>query len=223
MQSPLVSAASSNRKKVAKEDSQIMSFTSDQKDDWSETDEQALLLFVADAIKESKSEDLLLNDKDEEYWVKIAARFPHKTAINCLQRYSKTLLRRERGSSIEVASSSRESSAQKRPAENMLEPKPKKPTKAHPITEIVSAVQNTTASKSSTWTDAEVLKLRAVLAATKSSVPSWPEIASNIPGKTVEDCIAKWGELSFDFVKGRGSWTPEEDKILIEQRKVLGR
>ena len=54
--------------------------------------------------------------------------------------------------------------------------------------------------------------------------PDWSSIASNFPNWTAINCLSKWKELSkTSTVKGKGSWTPEEDAILREKRALYGR
>jgi len=47
------------------------------------------MLFVQDAKKSKSADSDLLDDCDEDIWEEISERFPGKSAINCLQRYSR--------------------------------------------------------------------------------------------------------------------------------------
>jgi len=60
---------------------------------WTETDENALLLFVENEKKDKDTDTDLLDDEHAGTWDDIATRFPEKNAINCLQRYAKMKLR----------------------------------------------------------------------------------------------------------------------------------
>ena len=54
--------------------------------------------------------------------------------------------------------------------------------------------------------------------------PQWDQIASNFPGKTPVDCLAQWHKMSpGEKVRGKGSWTAEEDAILISKHAHFGR
>ena len=54
--------------------------------------------------------------------------------------------------------------------------------------------------------------------------PRWNQIASNFSGKAAIDCLSKYQSISNPpVIKGKGSWTPEEDETLKEKRKQFGR
>ena len=54
--------------------------------------------------------------------------------------------------------------------------------------------------------------------------PRWNEVAHNFTGKTAIDCLTKWQTLSTPpVIKGKGSWTAEEDNILRDKRQLYGR
>jgi len=54
--------------------------------------------------------------------------------------------------------------------------------------------------------------------------PRWNDIAANFPDRTAIDCLSKWQFLtSPPVIKGKGSWTAEEDRILREKRSLYGR
>jgi hypothetical protein len=59
---------------------------------------------------------------------------------------------------------------------------------------------------------------------TSSASPRWNEVAQNFNGKTAIDCLTKWQTLSTPpVIKGKGSWTAEEDNILRDKRALYGR
>lgn len=54
--------------------------------------------------------------------------------------------------------------------------------------------------------------------------PRWNDIAGNFPSRTAIDCLAQWQSLSNPpVIKGKGSWTAEEDNILRDKRVLYGR
>ena len=56
------------------------------------------------------------------------------------------------------------------------------------------------------------------------AAPRWSDIASNFSDKTAIDCLQKWQTLSSPpVIKGKGSWTVEEDNILRDKRILYGR
>lgn len=52
--------------------------------------------------------------------------------------------------------------------------------------------------------------------------PQWDEIASNFPGRTAVDCLTQWHKM-IPTVRGKGSWTAEEDAMLISKHAAFGR
>lgn len=183
--------------------------------EWSSTDEQALLLFVDDAKTQIGSDSDLLSDEHEEVWNSIATRFPHKTPLNCVQRYAKILLRDPNQRSL------------KRPAavvdsnENNQQRKPRARVKNE---ETGTQALQADSADDVQWTEDEVLELRSKMSHGSTATPAWDEIATAFPGKTAYNCIAKWEELlKMDQIKGKGSWTPEEDQILVQKRMLYGR
>lgn len=57
-----------------------------------------------------------------------------------------------------------------------------------------------------------------------AGAPRWNEIAANFSNRSAIDCLSKWQEISNPpVIKGKGSWTAEEDAILREKRRIYGR
>jgi hypothetical protein len=74
------------------------------------------------------------------------------------------------------------------------------------------------------WTDEEVQLLQKLVEQYRDAAPLWNDIAANFRNRSAYDCLAKWQTLSSNLaVKGKGSWTAEEDKILREKRLLYGR
>lgn len=56
------------------------------------------------------------------------------------------------------------------------------------------------------------------------AAPRWNEIAANFSNRTAIDCLTKWQTITNPpVIKGKGSWTAEEDAILREKRRQYGR
>jgi hypothetical protein len=56
------------------------------------------------------------------------------------------------------------------------------------------------------------------------AAPRWNEIAANFSNRTAIDCLTKWQTITNPpVIKGKGSWTAEEDTILREKRRQYGR
>lgn len=57
-----------------------------------------------------------------------------------------------------------------------------------------------------------------------SKSPQWDQIAANFPGRSAVDCLTQWHKMiPRDQVRGKGSWTAEEDALLIEKHAFFGR
>jgi hypothetical protein len=197
--------------------------------EWSSTDEQALLLFVHDAKTQIGSDSDLLSDEHDEVWNSIATRFPHKTPLNCVQRYAKILLRdpNQRSFARSPDRSNDGISRLKRPAavvDSNENNQQKKPRAQGNNEETGTSALQVDSTGDVQWTEDEVLELRSKMSHGSTATPAWDEIANAFPGKTAYNCIAKWEELlKMDQIKGKGSWTPEEDQILVQKRMLYGR
>ena len=57
-----------------------------------------------------------------------------------------------------------------------------------------------------------------------AAAPRWNEVAANFHDHNAIDCLTKWQTLTNPpVIKGKGSWTSEEDTILREKRQLYGR
>jgi hypothetical protein len=58
----------------------------------------------------------------------------------------------------------------------------------------------------------------------KNAAPRWNEVAQQFPLRTAIDCLAAWQtDTHPPVIKGKGSWTADEDAVLLEMRKRFGR
>lgn len=56
------------------------------------------------------------------------------------------------------------------------------------------------------------------------AAPRWNDIASHFPARSAFDCLTKWQTISSPpVIKGKGSWTAEEDNVLRDKRQQYGR
>eukprot|EP00559_Dactyliosolen_fragilissimus_P000594 CAMPEP_0184865704 /NCGR_PEP_ID=MMETSP0580-20130426/18807_1 /TAXON_ID=1118495 /ORGANISM="Dactyliosolen fragilissimus" /LENGTH=554 /DNA_ID=CAMNT_0027364999 /DNA_START=116 /DNA_END=1780 /DNA_ORIENTATION=- len=76
----------------------------------------------------------------------------------------------------------------------------------------------------SKWNATETNLLKKFVEQYQDTSPRWNDIASNFPSRTAFDCLTKWQTLSGQpVIKGKGSWTVEEDNILRDKRALYGR
>eukprot|EP00644_Phytophthora_capsici_P002629 jgi/Phyca11/563293/estExt2_Genewise1.C_PHYCAscaffold_110568 len=72
------------------------------------------------------------------------------------------------------------------------------------------------------WTVTEKDKLRTLV--TKHGARNWLFIASQLPGRTDLQCLQQWYRtLDEKVVKGKGTWTEEEDRVLVDKVTEIGR
>lgn len=72
------------------------------------------------------------------------------------------------------------------------------------------------------WTAAEKSKLRSLVET--HGAKSWLFIASQLPGRTDLQCLHQWHRTLDDkVVKGKGTWTESEDRLLLEKVEEIGR
>jgi hypothetical protein len=58
----------------------------------------------------------------------------------------------------------------------------------------------------------------------RDTAPRWTEIADNFPNHNPVECLTQWQSLTLPpVIKGKGSWTNEEDCILRSKRVQYGR
>ncbi|KAL3665638.1 hypothetical protein V7S43_009074 [Phytophthora oleae] len=71
------------------------------------------------------------------------------------------------------------------------------------------------------WTGAEKDKLRTLVAT--HGARNWLFIASQLPGRTDLQCLQQWYRtLDEKVVKGKGTWTEKEDRVLVEKVAEIG-
>mmetsp|Transcript_29627 Transcript_29627/g.45269 ORF Transcript_29627/g.45269 Transcript_29627/m.45269 type:complete len:728 (-) Transcript_29627:230-2413(-) len=258
---------------------------------WTDTDERALMLFITDA-KNSKAKaagveaasstdaatgngtdtnadkvtdeaDLdLLSDGDVAAWEEISFRFPGRTAINCLQRYTRIQLSQAKAEAVAARAETAQARAREILAvsENStggstgiagagagveagagaaaggIPPMPALGGSGHPALGVKRPVDGDIGvngegpdakkvrSEVTLWTEEETKMLREMVSQFPNSTPRWNDIAATFPSKTPFECLQKWNTMSKPpVIKGKGSWTQEEDNILRDKRALYGR
>ena len=139
---------------------------------------------------------------DEEDWDVIADAIPGKTPVQCLKRYM-ILNTPERQAAAAVAAK-----------------EPTSDTEGNTLTNEGGSQD----SDDSSWTLEEQDLLKKLVEQYKDTAPRWNEIAANFHDHNAIDCLTKWQTLTNPpVIKGKGSWTVEEDQILREKRSLYGR
>ena len=183
-------------------------------------DDDALLKAVLEDKQDREAEG---HGEEDEDWDEIAKNVPGKTPVQCLKRYM-ALNRKQGGGGGGGESKSPTSAAAVAKSEpggdvqgggipgessDSRQPKRQKTGGLEPLQK---------------WTGDEVELLKKLVEQYKDTAPRWNEIAANFPNRTAIDCLTNWQTLTNPpVIKGKGSWTAEEDNILREKRSLYGR
>uniref|UniRef100_A0A7S2UHY9 Uncharacterized protein n=2 Tax=Attheya septentrionalis TaxID=420275 RepID=A0A7S2UHY9_9STRA len=187
------------------------------KTEWSAAEEEVLMLAVLNERRRKKEEggDQEDDDDEEDDWDEIAKSVTGRTPVQCLKKYMK--LNQKDEVEIEEADDSNESKAsataisKEETDKPEMDPSPKK--KKYSV-----------ASSSSKWTAEETNLLKKLVEQYQETSPRWNDVAGNFPNRNAIDCLTKWQSLSSPpVIKGKGSWTAEEDEILRAKRALYGR
>lgn len=164
---------------------------------WAVAQDEALLRCVAEE-QERESHDMD-DDEEDEDWDAIADQVSGKSAVQCLKRYM--LLNTREGQ--EAANAARQEEEEKE--RRVLLPKKD-------------------CTDDTRWSSEEQELLKKLVEQYKDTAPRWNEIAANFHDHNAIDCLTKWQTLTNPpVIKGKGSWTAEEDQILREKRGLYGR
>jgi hypothetical protein len=167
---------------------------------WSASEDELLLQAV---LEDQQNHDT----DDEEDWDEIAMSIPDKSAVHCLKRY--------------MAMNHKKKAAAGRDSEDEQE------DDDVPIgsSDTSMMIQYTKNEKEETkWAMEEVSLLKKLVEQYKDTAPRWNEVAANFHEHNAIECLTKWQTLTNPpVIKGKGSWTSEEDQILREKRALYGR
>mmetsp|Transcript_2283 Transcript_2283/g.2758 ORF Transcript_2283/g.2758 Transcript_2283/m.2758 type:complete len:595 (+) Transcript_2283:190-1974(+) len=207
------------------------------KQTWTPKEDEALMLAVleerkvrADKEEDSSEEEVSDEDDDDEEdwdtieWETIAASVGGRSAVECLKRYLKHKKTNESARAVSVADIV--AMGGKNPGTIIPNQKPQKRKGESVVTETPEMTLSPKKKKKDTtaWTEAETSLLSSLTEQYQDTSPRWADIASSIPGKTAIECLQKWQTLSSPpVIKGKGSWTVEEDNILRDKRALYGR
>jgi hypothetical protein len=180
---------------------------------WTE-DKDALLLCGVALDKQSRTDNA---DEDED-WDFIASFVPNTSAIQCLKRYM-TLQKNE----AQNCSHTTEKQATTNIAERNDNISTKETTSGSMISAVVTQCVDEN-QESADWSNKDVELLENLVKQYNNDVPRWNDIAAIFPCRSAYECLAKWHEMTqTDVVKGKGSWTTEEDQLIREKLALYGR
>jgi len=168
--------------------------------DWTSAEDGALLAAVKEHQRGRGDAAEGWGDGEDEDWDAIAAAVPGKTPVQCLRRYM-ALSRNNFG---------RE---QAKPAQD-----------SKPVASAESVASNGDGGDGPAWSDEDSALLKKLVEQYRDTAPRWQEIAVNFPNHSAIECLSQWQALTKPpVIKGKGSWTAEEDQILKEKRQLYGR
>jgi Myb-like DNA-binding domain len=74
------------------------------------------------------------------------------------------------------------------------------------------------------WTQHEHQRLKSLVEQYRNTAPPWNEICTSFFDRSATDCLAAWQSITNPpLIKGKGSWTPEEDQMILKLRHHYGR
>jgi Myb-like DNA-binding domain len=93
----------------------------------------------------------------------------------------------------------------------------------HPISGSASANVGSPIPSERPWTLHEHQRLRSLVEKYRNTAPPWDEISTNFFDRSATDCLAAWHSITKPpVIKGKGSWTPEEDQMILKLRHHYG-
>jgi hypothetical protein len=189
------------------------------------TEDKDALLSCAIALENQSRDD---NSEGQEDWEFIASLVPHASAIQCRKRYID--LKHEGKLSHQMSNMTQGQKRRKMNDLTVSEVSSKRKQSTEKISyDNEGEDENSTDSADETketgsWTADDVRLLKMLVEQYRDTAPRWNDIASNFQNRSAFECLAKWQAVSdSNAVKGKGSWTAEEDQILREKRALYGR
>jgi hypothetical protein len=200
---------------------------------WTEEDDATLMAAV-----QSQSQEEEGMDEHDVDWDAIAESLASKTPVQCLQRY--LVLKQERpmpppppgggggGATTDISATGEEESA-KPAAKGGFQTSAKNGEDGDGEDDdedgdTTGDEGGTGSDSESNWTKEESALLKKLVEQYQDTAPRWNEIAANFTDRTAIDCLSHWQTLTNPpSIKGKGSWTAEEDAVLKAKRALYGR
>lgn len=189
---------------------------------WSAAEDNALLKAV---VEDQTDRDAEGNGDDEEDWDEIAKSIPNKTPVQCLKRYM-SLNRKgiTKGIPETVAAAAPPMAAAAAPPPPPVAASGDDAPDSSEMAPPPAKKQRKDTDPPSRWSTEEIELLKKLVEQYKDTAPRWNEVAANFHDHNAIDCLTKWQTLTNPpVIKGKGSWTAEEDNILREKRSLYGR
>lgn len=193
---------------------------------WTSEEDDALLK----AVIEEQEED------GEEDWDAIAQLIEGKSAVQCLKRYIQLNQKHPNNSNnpsslvpnvTDSPSHEKESKSEIQQTDAANNDNGDQEQSDDKIASLVSKAKSAlppATDGAGKWTADEIELLRKLVETYKDTAPRWNEVAANFVSHTAIECLTKWQTLTDPpLIKGKGSWTSEEDAILREKRLLYGR
>jgi len=212
---------------------------------WGAKEDEMLMLSVLESKKRNESaekKDVGSEESDEEDWEEIAKSVHGRTAVQCLQRFELYLNRscsakKEKNNipNQTINTSLPESKITNKEEEKSTESNAEISAKRKPEDDAMTLSTNLkippkkkkageTDASVYKWTKEETNLLSRLVNKYEGVPPDWNEIAKNFENRNGFECIRKWQTLSnHPVIKGKGSWTVEEDNILKDKRNLYGK
>lgn len=193
---------------------------------WTADEDEALLR----AVIEEQEED------GEEDWDAISQRIEGKSAVQCLKRYIQLNQKESNANSNNLVASVTDSPSQEKETKESVSHESNDQLKdceeADDDDEEEDEMDSSGKKRSLTsasegagrWTQDEMDLLKKLVESYKDTAPRWNEVAANFPNHNAIECLTKWQNITNPpVIKGKGSWTAEEDAILRDKRQLYGR
>jgi Myb-like DNA-binding domain len=204
---------------------------------WTAEEDQALLQAVATEHSERQSQhsDEVKSVDEDEDWDAIAQSVAGKSAVQCLKRYMILQQQKteENASAAPSASSTRITRSKAQSPSSVPDVSlSKKSSEEDDVgggedddeEQEDASEPDASASGAGPWTSEDVELLEKLVEQYKDSAPRWNDVAANFSNHSAIECLTKWQSMTNNpVIKGKGSWTPEEDQILTEKRLLYGR
>lgn len=192
---------------------------------WTDVQDAALLQAVTNEPD--------FDEDDEEVWDRIAQHVPDKSAVQCLRRFMVLPKQAVDVAPMNIPPPPCASTSDAHADESEGDDEEDEDLEEEDDDDSLQRKRQKTSDDDDDpdeqepddgWSGEETELLRKLVEMYRDTAPRWNEIAPNFQNRTAIDCLSKWQTMTNPpVIKGKGSWTPEEDAILREKRVLYGR